>query len=163
MLPEQGVAALTGPGAWESLGDRTARGEPHEESKAYGYTLTIRGCGSLTTAQYHTPAAAEIFLYVAGAFAALALVAFDELFEDTGSGANRQLVIASTVHVGATFGNLLLVWIDVTLTRGAGVSALVVFPVVGFVGTFTYNAMLLEDRIAGVVTRAGREPDAAAD
>ena len=137
------------------------------ESKAYGYTLTIWGGGSLTIAQYHTPAAVEIFLYVAGAlvaFAVLALVAFDELFEDTGSGANHQLVIASMVHVGATLGNLLLVWIAVTLMRSAGVSALVVFPVVGFVGTFTYNAMLLlEDRIAGVLTRAGSEQDVAAE
>lgn len=45
------------------------------ESKAYGYTLTIWGGGSLTIAQYHTPAALEIFLYVGGALAAFATLA----------------------------------------------------------------------------------------
>ena len=130
------------------------------ESKAYGYTLTIWGGGSLTIAQYQTPNALQIFLYVGGAlaaFAALAVIAFDELFEDTGAGADQKLVIASMVHVLATVGNLALTYVLIIAMKSAGFPAAAVFAVVGFEGTFTYNAMLLlEDRLAEVVTWLGR-------
>ncbi|WP_435155954.1 hypothetical protein [Haladaptatus sp. DFWS20] len=125
------------------------------ESKAYGYTLTIWGGGAILMNQYGSPRILEIFLYVVGAlfaFAVLASVAFDDLFDDLGSDHDGRLIVASMVHVAATFGNLLLSYVILTVLN-PGFPAIWAFLVIGFEGTFTYNVLLLlEDGFARFVT-----------
>lgn len=124
------------------------------ESEAYGYTLTIWGGGSVLINQYGTPTIGQIFLYVGGAlvaFATLAAVAFPHLFTEHEAGQSRQLVIASTIHLIATFGSLGLAYF---LTRTAITSAIpawVSFSFIGFQLTLTYNLFVLSERAVGRV------------
>lgn len=80
------------------------------ESEAYGYTLSIWGGGAILIHQYSTPNIIQIYLYVSGAlvgFAALALLAFPHLFTPTHVEREQQPIIASSLHLIATFGSLL--------------------------------------------------------
>ena len=84
------------------------------ESEAYGYTLSIWGGGSILINQYGTPTIGQILLYVGGAlvaFATLAVIAFPHLFTEQETGQSRQLIIASTIHLIATFGSLGLAYL----------------------------------------------------
>ena len=125
------------------------------ESKAYGYTLTIWGGGAILMNQYGSPRILEIFCYVAGAlvaFGVLATVTFDNLFSDPDSNHDEQLIVASMVHVVATFGNLLLGY-GILAALNPGFPSDWGFFILGFWGTLCYNLLLLlESGFARFVT-----------
>ncbi len=125
------------------------------ESKAYGYTLTIWGGGAILMNQYGSPRIVEIFLYILGALAAfgvLAGVTFDELFSTPTSNPDEQLIVASMVHVVATFGNLLLGY-GILAALNPGFPSNWGFLLIGFWGTLCYNLLLLlESGFARLVT-----------
>jgi hypothetical protein len=127
------------------------------ESKAYGYTLTIWGGGAILMNQYGSPRIPEIFLYVLGALAAFGVLAgftFDELFSTPTSDPDEKLIVASMVHVVATFGNLLLGYGILTVLT-PGFPANWGFLLLGFWGTLSYNLLLLlESGFARLITSA---------
>ncbi len=87
----------------------------------------------------------EIFLYVFGAllaFAVLASIAFDDLFDDLEPDHDWRLVVSSMVHVAATFGNPLPSY-AILVALKPGFPANWTFLALGFEGTFTYNVLLL--------------------
>lgn len=127
------------------------------ESEAYGYTLTIWGGGSILIGQYGTPTVAQIFLYVGGAlvaFATLALVAFPHLFTEHEAGQSRKLIIASTIHLIATFGSLGLAYLITRTAIISTLSATTSFLFIGFQLTLTYNLFVLTERAVGRVVAA---------
>lgn len=125
------------------------------ESKAYGYTLTVWGGGAILMNQYGSPRIPEIFCYVAGAliaFGILAGVTFENLFSDPDSDHDEQLIVASMVHVVATFGNLLLAY-GILAALNPGFPSDWGFFILGFWGTLCYNLLLLlESGFARLVT-----------
>ncbi|MFH5800287.1 hypothetical protein [Haladaptatus sp. CMAA 1911] len=125
------------------------------ESKAYGYTLTIWGGGAILMNQYGSPRIVEIFLYILGALAAFGILAgitFDELFSTPTSDPDEQLIVASMVHVVATFGNLILGY-GILAALNPGFPANWGFLLIGFWGTLSYNLLLLlESGFARFVT-----------
>ena len=125
------------------------------ESEAYGYTLTIWGSGSILINQYGTPTIDQIFLYIGGAlvgFAALAAIAFPHLFTAQETGQSRQLIIASTVHIVATFGSLGLAYLVTRTVITSTIHPWVGFSFIGFQLTFTYNLFVLVERAVARVT-----------
>lgn len=79
-------------------------------------------------------------------FAALALLAFDELFAHKDLDESQQLLVASTIHIVATGGNLLLSYLLVVAIRSyTPLPEMVGFLLVGFQATVTYNLLLLEE------------------
>ena len=126
----------------------------NEESEAYGYTLAVWGSGAILMDQFGSPNALQIFLFVGGAllgFGLLSLVAFDELFAPAESPDSQRLIVASTIHVFGTFGNLVLSYLIAAAVGGAGWPAAAGFLVVGVHVTVTYNLGLVTE---AWVTRA---------
>jgi hypothetical protein len=112
------------------------------ESKAYGYTLSIWGAGTLLINAFGSPGVAPVFLFIVGALAAfvtLALIAFKSV-EPRGE---RRLGAASFIHIVATLGNLLvakvLLLVFLKSDIGLDISALLI----GYQATFAYNLLLL--------------------
>ena len=122
-----------------------------EESKAYGYTLTVWGAGALLIHHYGMPGIVQTGLYIGGALAAIAaltLVAFGGLLTEREMGGARQLVSASMVHIVATGGNLLVSFCLIVLGRRYGLGRNGAFALVGFQATLLYNLLLLLERAA---------------
>lgn len=113
------------------------------ESKAYGYTLSIWGGGSILGAVYGTPTLLQTFVYVGGALVAFGVilsVAFDRLFVDASIG--TQIPVPSMVHLVATLGTLA---VGFGLARAVSVTTLPPiggFALVGFQVTLLYNLLL---------------------
>lgn len=119
------------------------------ESEAYGYTLSIWGGGSILINQYGTPTISQILLYIGGAliaFATLAVIAFPHLFTEQETGQSRQLIIASTIHIIATFGSLGIAYLIIRLVITSAVPAWISFLFIGFQLTLTYNLFVLTER-----------------
>ncbi|WP_251344221.1 hypothetical protein [Haloplanus halophilus] len=79
-----------------------------EESRAYGYSLSIWGAGALLIGDLGVPSTAEVFAFAAGAvagFAALALAAFGSPLDRTDDD-RPSTVVVSMIHVLATLGSL---------------------------------------------------------
>ena len=125
------------------------------ESEAYGYTLTIWGGGSILINQYGTPTIVQIFLYIGGAlvaFATLAAIAFPYLFAERETTQSRQLIIASTIHIVATFGSLGLAYLVTRTVITSAIHPWASFSFIGFQLTFTYNLFVLVERAVAKVT-----------
>ena len=117
-----------------------------EESKAYGYTLTILGAGALLIHHYGMPGIVQTGLYIGGALAAIAaltVVAFGGFLTERKMGGARRLVSASMVHVVATGGNLLVSFLLIVGGRRFGLGRNGAFLLVGFQATLLYNLLLL--------------------
>lgn len=122
------------------------------ESKAYGYTLTIWGAGGLLITVFGVPTIAEVFLYVGGAlagFAALAWVAFTGFLAEETPPTEVSVVVAGMVHVLATIGNLLLSYLLVVALERFGQGE-IAYPLVGFQATASYNLLLLIEQFVAV-------------
>ena len=120
------------------------------ESEAYGYTLTIWGSTAMLIREFDTPAPIQVFAFVAGAlvaFAALASIAFDDLFAepDPPTGQETKLVV-SMIHFLASFGNLFVVRFIIVALRDF-VPLLGMFLFIGFQATLVYNALLLVEHV----------------
>ncbi len=116
------------------------------EAQAYGYTLTIWGAGAILVSAYGVPDPPIVFLYVGGAllgYGTLAAVAFDSLFARREAGSDTTLLAASTVHVVATLGNLVVSYAVVDASSRLALPAAVAFFAVGAQATATYNVLLL--------------------
>jgi len=115
------------------------------ESRAYGYTLTIWGAGALLIANDGVPTFLQVFLYVGGAlagFALLAYAAFSGLLTTEEVEREASLTVVSLVHVVATFGNLLVTHLLIVLLDSR-VPASATFLLVGLQATVGYNLLLL--------------------
>jgi hypothetical protein len=115
------------------------------ETEAYGYALSIWGGGAILMHQYSAPSVVQVHAYVGGAllgFVVLALLAFRCLFACQEVGDQRQLVVASILHVISTLANLALTHFLI-VTTGPFLPTIGVFAFVGFQVTFAYNAFLL--------------------
>lgn len=124
------------------------------ESKAYGYTLSIWGAGALLIRAFGLPKSIEVIGYIAGAlagFALLVVVAFGgekgPLY-DVEHSDTEAVIAASTIHVVATLGNVVLA--DALITRlSASLSGLspLTFALVGAQVTVGYNLLLLSENV----------------
>lgn len=130
-----------------------------DESEAYGYTLSIWGGGSILINLYGTPTIVQIFLYIGGAlvaFALLAIIAFPYLFAERKTAQSRQLIIASTIHIVATFGSLGLAYLITRVVTIPMIPPDGIFLFIGFQLTFTYNLFILVERtVARVIAIVG--------
>lgn len=118
------------------------------ESKAYGYTLTIWGGGSVLGAVLGAPTLVETFAYVGGALAAFAVVlavTFDRLVVDASIG--DRIPVPSMLHLVATSGAVLGAFLLVTAVEDA-VSQTVAFALAGLQLTLTYNTLLPVETLA---------------
>ncbi|WP_197425399.1 hypothetical protein [Halobacterium sp. CBA1126] len=124
------------------------------EGRAYGYTLTVWGAGAMLIHAYGVPSPAGVFAFVGGALAAmtaLALVAFDGLFDTQTARDAYERQAASIVHVAAALGNLAASYAVIWAATPA-LPAHWAFSLVGFQATVGYNVLLLfEDGVARVV------------
>ncbi|MDY6789520.1 MAG: hypothetical protein SVV03_06190 [Candidatus Nanohaloarchaea archaeon] len=115
-----------------------------EESKAYGYTLSVWGSGALLL-NFYSFDVLNILLYILGAvagFALLALLAFKGFFSNVETKRPENFIVASMVHIFAAFGNVFLSWAILLLLQGA-LSPLWAFFIIGVHVSFSYNALLL--------------------
>lgn len=133
------------------------------ESEAYGYTLSIWGGGAILINQYGTPNVTQVFLYVSGALAAfmvLAVIAFRHLFANHETTVNRQLIIASMIHLVATLGSLGLTYLIAKTTFTSVLTENMGFFLTGFQLTLTYNLLvLLERAFAQTITLFDLSPE----
>lgn len=120
------------------------------ESKAYGYTLCVWGTGALMITSYQALTPETILLYVLGGvlgFGVMAYVAFQSFLRQFEYLHEEELIVASTVHVLASFGTVLLSYVFINLLQGllpAGVLGLLM----GAHAVISYNVFLLvEDKL----------------
>jgi hypothetical protein len=130
------------------------------EAEAYGYTLSVWGGGAILIHRYSMPNVDQVYAYVGGAllgFAVLALLAFRCLFGRREVGEDRQLVVASMLHVVSTLVNLALSHFLVVTTSSTPLPTTVAFAIVGFQVTVGYNLLLLvESFLARIAARLER-------
>lgn len=131
------------------------------ESKAYGYTLSIWGSGSILSHVYGSPTIVQILLYVVGALVAFSVVlilTFDQLIVDESIGS--QIPVPSMLHLIGTLGTLI---VGVLLARAVSVTPLssrVGFALVGFQVTFMYNILLpVETGFVRLIIRSQHESE----
>ena len=113
------------------------------ESKAYGYTLSVWGGGSILGRIYGTPTLVEVFAYVGGAllaFGVIVLLTFDQLFADESTGS--RIPVPSMLHLVATLGTLLVGFLLAKTVSATSLASPVGFILVGFPVTLTYNGFL---------------------
>jgi hypothetical protein len=121
------------------------------ESRAYGYTLCIWGGGEMLVTQYGTPDLVDIVVFVAGAvvaFGALAAIAFGSAFATAEADHESNPIVASTVHVVATLGSVLVSHLVAVAVLAAGIPTAAAFAAVGFQATTAYNGLLLFEQAA---------------
>ncbi|MFB6203189.1 MAG: hypothetical protein ABEK01_01720 [Candidatus Nanohaloarchaea archaeon] len=127
-----------------------------DESIAYGYTLSIWGSGTFLIKHYGLLTNLRIMAYILGAvigFGFLSVLAFDRLFDRIQNLPERQIVVGSTIHLFASFGNVLISQAMIFLLAPI-LPAVAVFLTVGFNATVTYNIMLLvEDSLTEHIYR----------
>lgn len=129
---------------------KALRGNLTAESKAYGYTLSVWGTGAVLITSYQALTPETILLYVLGGtlgFGLMAYFAFQSLFRRFDYQHEEQMIVASMVHVIASFGTVLLSYAAVQLVKGH-VSPSILGLVLGMHAMITYNMLLLiEDRL----------------
>lgn len=121
------------------------------ESEAYGYTLTVWGAGAILINAYGTPTIFQILAYIGGglvAFGMLATIAFSQLLSETDIADEKDLIIISAIHGGATFGNLVISYGFAEFAVRDPIPVVWAFFIVGFQATFTYNVLLLAESSA---------------
>lgn len=113
------------------------------ESKAYGYTLSIWGGGSILGQIYGPPNLVQTFLYVGGAlvaFGLIVLLTFNQLFVDASLGS--EIPVPSMFHLIATLGTLVVGFVLAKIISIAALPQLIGFLLVGFQVTLLYNFLL---------------------
>lgn len=115
-----------------------------EESRAYGYTLTIWGTGALLIGDIGFPTTVEVFAFATGAvagFAVLALFAFGSPL-DRIDAERPSTVVVSMIHVVATLGALGCGELLLRLSLPDAATAFLVAVAV----TVAYNLLLLVEQ-----------------
>lgn len=129
---------------------KALRGNLTAESKAYGYTLSVWGTGAVLITSYEALMPETILLYVLGGtigFGLMAYFAFKSLFRRFDYEREEKMIVASMVHVIASFGTVLISYIALQLLKGT-VPPEVLGLVLGMHAMITYNLLLLiEDRL----------------
>lgn len=113
------------------------------ESKAYGYTLSIWGGGSVLSQVYGPPNLIQTFLYVGGAllaFGLILLLTFDQLLVDDSMGS--EIPVPSMLHLVATLGTLFVGFVFAKIVSITTLPQLIGFGLVGFQVTLMYNFLL---------------------
>lgn len=124
---------------------RQLRTNLNDEAKAYGYTLSIWGSGAFLLTTYNALLPEMILFFILGgvsAFAVLAMIAFHQVFTTVDRESDDKIMVAASIHVLAAFGNVLLSYGLVEIMHGM-VRPTVVFFVVGFSASYSYNIFLL--------------------
>jgi hypothetical protein len=123
-----------------------------EESIAYGYTLSIWGSGAFLI-QFLELTPLSVLAYVFGGvvgFGLLASVVFSDLFGDvSGAGTRDRLIVASMIHIFASFGNVLASYGLVVALKGL-MNPVFIFFLIGVHATVTYNLMLVVEELISV-------------
>lgn len=123
-----------------------------DESIAYGYTLTIWGSGAFLI-QALGLTTFNILSYVAGGVTGFALMAsfvFSGLLGDVyGQSERDRLIVASMIHILASFGTVFISYLLVTGLQGALTDAYIYF-LIGVHATVTYNIMLVLEEFISV-------------
>ena len=129
----------------------------NSESEAYGYTLSIWGGGAILINQFGSPTILQIYLFIGGAllgFGVLSVIAFDDLFTPTEPPNNQKLIVASTIHIFGTVGNLLLSYAIAVGINAMGFPSVIGFFLVGLHVTITYNlGLVTETWVANIFNR----------
>jgi hypothetical protein len=123
------------------------------EAKAYGYTLTIWSNGALLSHTFGTPKPAEVFGYLFGGLLGFALLvgytARSPFTVGMEASDDSDLVAASTVHLLATPGNVILGYATMLLLAEPATPVWVVFLLVGLEATAVYNPLLVFEDFVG--------------
>lgn len=123
-----------------------------DESIAYGYTLAIWGSGALLI-QFLQLNPARILAYVGGGVAGFALMAsivFSDMLGDVYNQAQREkMIVASMIHVLASFGSVVLSYVFIMLLVEK-IDPLYLFFLIGLHATVTYNIMLVIEEFISV-------------
>ncbi|MDY6770752.1 MAG: hypothetical protein SV186_02205 [Candidatus Nanohaloarchaea archaeon] len=122
----------------------TFRSNLSAESKAYGYTLSIWGSGAFLISQYSL-SPPRIGMFILGAvlgFGLLALIAFRGVFSSYSYRHDEQYIVASIIHILASFGNVLLSYLLI-LATAPYLAPVAVFTLIGLHASFSYNVLLL--------------------
>ncbi|PSP75775.1 hypothetical protein BRC86_02750 [Halobacteriales archaeon QS_3_64_16] len=109
--------------------------------------LASWGAGAILIDQYSTPTIVRIFSYIGGGllgFGVLALLAFGRLFAQQDPSGTSQLLVASTIHLLATGGNLLVAYLPIVAVRTyTSLPEAAGFLLLGFQATVAYDLLLL--------------------
>ncbi len=119
-----------------------------EESKAYGYTLSVWGSGAMLL-NFFTFGVLNILLYILGAvvgFGVLSFLAYRGFFKSVDARHPETFIVSSMVHLFASFGNVFLSWILIIVLQGA-MADLWLFFIIGVHVTFSYNVFLLVEEL----------------
>ncbi|MDY6778359.1 MAG: hypothetical protein SVU32_06835 [Candidatus Nanohaloarchaea archaeon] len=114
-------------------------------SKAYGYTLSIWGSGATLITYYQVLSPNTILSFVLGGvlgFSMLAFIAFRGIFKSVEYDVEQRMLVASMVHLIASFGTVLLSNLAVRALKPV-VSPLLVFFIIGVHASLSYNVFLL--------------------
>ncbi len=116
-----------------------------DESKAYGYTLSIWGSGASLINAFGFPAATEVMLYILGAvvgFGLLAVAVYGAMFGSVSNLKDEEMVVASMIHLVAALGTvgMSLVIVDQLPAQPA-------FFLTGVNASVTYNLLLLAETV----------------
>lgn len=118
-----------------------------EESKAYGYTLSVWGSGAILIYGFGIPEAFEVFLFISGAvvgFLALAAVAYRGMLKVVEKPIEEKLLVLRMIHFIAALGT---VGISYIITEN--MANIWAFTLSGINATVSYNILLLvEDYIS---------------
>ncbi len=123
----------------------TLRTNLSEESKAYGYTLSIWGSGAILVGQYGVPAASEVLMFILGGvigFGVLATIAFRGVWKSVERQTQDTYIVASMIHILASFGNVVVSYALIALLSSS-IASTYVFLLVGLHASFSYNILLL--------------------
>lgn len=121
------------------------------ESMAYGYTLSIWGSGAFLITAFGSLTPELILSFIAGGvtgFAALAVAVFRSFFGEIQDEKHGAFVVASMIHIFASLGNVFLSYLFISWLEPV-LSPVVLFFVIGFHATVTYNIMLLVEEFIG--------------
>ena len=127
------------------------------ESRAYGFTLLTASEAMFLLEHEGVPQAPDVFLFAAGALAAMVLVvafSFRRLAKPLFLKINMPVVPWGLIHAVSIFGGIAAAWLAVSLLSGR-----YAFLVVSFSGTLIYNLLLgLEAELtsSGSPTRGGK-------
>jgi len=121
------------------------------ESKAYGYTLSVWGTGALLITFYPVELIRPIVIlsFVLGGvtgFGVMALMAFRGIFLNYDYAGQDRMVVASMVHVLASFGTVSASYIF-AIVMHPWLSPFTVFFLLGFHASISYNILLLAEHL----------------
>lgn len=114
-----------------------------DESKAYGYTLSIWGSGASLINAFGFPSGMEVMLYVLGAvvgFGLLAVAVYGGMLGAVANLRDEEMVVASMVHLLAALGT-----VGASVVIANTLSAVPAFFLTGVNASVTYNLLLLAE------------------